>query len=620
MLARVKHGFAVLAVSALAFAQAPGNPVAVPEQLRTPTGGVTLTGGVLQRTFDNNVKYLLDHFAEDDLLYVFRERAGRAKPPGKPFGWDNGGPRVPGSATALFLMGSGNALRWEQNEALRRRMDAVICGIAETRQPNGFMMGYSEEQTAVRENANYVRAWMTHGLIDASIAGNPKALELIRGQLTWFNHCPYLDKVVDRKRGYIPDHWIPYQGMISSTRMYLSPLGQEDDIKLVRERYQEDWWLDQLLANDDRAIYERPEPHCYEITALEAYLDMYRITGEIRYLQAVLNAWQMLREKWQMPGGSWALCERRRYPPKSYLLGVESRTGELCCAVFWVKLNQRLHRLFPENETFVAEIETSIYNAAIGNQIGTTGIAYHTVLDGRKDEPKSPPQGTCCEGQGTRLYASLPEYLYSLSDRGVVVDLYAPSRIEWKQGGETVRLTTSTTFPEGEDVRMALDTTGRAPLRISLRIPGWVSGAVEVQLNGKTVAAGLPGSYVHLDRAWKAGDELALRLPRKFRLRRYEGYDQVAGHSRYALEHGPILLALTGKVNFQQTMRLISDPARLPDWLKPVAENPLHFRILTDRSDWTLREDEGWSPRSFEYMPYYDVPAGQAFTVFPVIE
>ncbi len=265
--------FSLMALIGLALAapsDQPRNPVAIPLQLQTPTRGVRLTGGVLKRVFDNNAKYLLNHFAIDDLLYVFRERAGNSNPPGKPFNWDKGGPQVSGSAAGLFLVGSGNALRWEADPKLRERMNALVAGIAAEKQPNGFIMAYPEKETGLRENANYVRSWITHGLIDAALAGNPDALPLIRGHLDWFNHCEYLSQVVDRNRGYIPEHWIPYQGMISSTRMYLSPLGNEDDLNLILKHYQEDWWLAQLLANDDKAIYDRPESHCYETTAFEA--------------------------------------------------------------------------------------------------------------------------------------------------------------------------------------------------------------------------------------------------------------------------------------------------------------------------------------------------------------
>ena len=598
----------------------PANPVAIPFQLQTPVAGVRLTGGILKQVFDNNINYLLNNFPEDDLLYVFRERAGNPKPPGKPFAWDKGGPRVTGSVAGLFLMGSGNALRWQENQRLRARMNAVVAGIAACRQPDGFIMAYPEKETALRENANYVRSWITHGLVDAAVAGNPEALSLIRGQLDWFNHCQYLGQVVDKNRGYIPDHWIPYQGMISSTRMYLSPLGRMDDLDLILKHYQEDWWLAQLLDNDDRAIYDRPESHCYEITAFEAYLDLYRITGDIKYLQAVMNAWEMLRDKWEMPGGSWSLCERRRYPPKSYQLGLKSRSGELCCAVFWVKLNQRLHLLFPENEAFVGEIEKSIYNAGIGNQIGDTGIGYHTVLDVKKEVPVSPPEGTCCEGQGTRLFASLPEYLYSLSPGGVYVDMYAPSEISWKQAGTEVNLSTVTAFPEAGDVTLKVGAAQPVTFTLSVRIPSWATRAVEIRLNGKPLTAGIPGSYCHLERKWTSGDQVAFGLPMGFRMLRYEGYDQIAGLQRYSLEYGPLLLGLTGKFNIQQTIRILNDPAYPAAWLMPVEGKPLHYQIAIERGYWALREDEAWSPKAFEYMPYYEIPPDQEFTAFPVIQ
>jgi len=615
--------FGALWVASTAWGAAPetaNNPVAIPFQLQTPTRGVKLTGGVLKRTFDNNVEFLLNDFSVDDLLYVFRERAGKQNPPGKPFSWDKGGPRVAGSVAGLFLMGSGNALRWDEERRLREKMDAVIAGIAESKQADGFIMGYPEDKTDFRENANYVRSWITHGLIDASVAGNPQALPLIRGYLDWFNHSGFPAKVADKLHGYSPDHYIPYQGMISSTLMYLSPLGKLDDLNVILKYYQEDWWLDQLLATDDRAIYDRPESHCYEITAFEAYLDLYRITGDMKYLQAVLNAWKMLRDEWEMPGGSWALCEARRYPPKSYLLGAQSRSGEECCAVFWIKLNQRLHLLFPEQEAYVNEIEKSIYNAGIGNQLGGSMICYSTVLEGKKEAPVCPPEGTCCQGQGTRLYGSLPEYLYSLSPKGIYVDLYAPSEISWKQGNTDLKLTTTTAFPEAGDVTIKVDTARRAAFTLSLRIPSWAVKAVEISLNGKPISAGIPGSYCHLEREWEAGDQVSFTLPMGFRMSRYEGYDQIAGYSRYSLEYGPLLMALVGKPNFEHSIHILNDPSQPSAWLKPVASKPLHYQIATDKGYWVLREDEAWSEKSFEYMPYYEVTQDQEFTAFPVIQ
>jgi hypothetical protein len=118
-------------------------------------------------------------------------------------------------------------------------------------------------------------------------------------------------------------------------------------------------------------------------------------------------------------------------------------TGEFCGAMFWLKLNQRFHRLWPDNETFVGEIEREVYNEALTHQAPNgAGIrcarpllcippvpaplltrccspprcSYFSNLNGVKEDPGT--IGTCCEGQGTRLYGSLNEYLFSLSPAG----------------------------------------------------------------------------------------------------------------------------------------------------------------------------------------------------------
>jgi hypothetical protein len=52
-----------------------------------------------------------------------------------------------------------------------------------------------------------------------------------------------------------------------------------------------------------------------------------------------------------------------------YRIAPGTGTGELCCTVFWIKFNQRFHLLYPDNETFVSNIETAAYNAALRNMV-----------------------------------------------------------------------------------------------------------------------------------------------------------------------------------------------------------------------------------------------------------
>ena len=183
--------------------------------------------------------------------------------------------------------------------------------------------------------------------------------------------------------------------------------------------------MQDLAARRTAAIWKTSPtwPHSYEIVAFEAYLDHYRATGERRYLEAMLGAWDLIRENWEHVGGSMAICENQDYPPKCYPLTRKRHAGELCGSVFWIRFNHRLHRLFPDDERYVDEIEKSIYNVCLAGQDPQGhGIHYHLLLEGRKNEGDTFAQGpvpserhTCCEGQGTWLYGNLPEYIFSLT-------------------------------------------------------------------------------------------------------------------------------------------------------------------------------------------------------------
>jgi DUF1680 family protein len=51
-------------------------------------------------------------------------------------------------------------------------------------------------------------------------------------------------------------------------------------------------------------------------------------------------------------------------------------------------------------------------------------------------------------------------------------------------------------------------------MAMRLRVPGWLQAAPNVKLNGKTLnASAAPGSYLTLDREWKAGDKIEMELP-----------------------------------------------------------------------------------------------------------
>lgn len=336
----------------------------------------------------------------------------------------------------------------------------------------------------------------------------------------------------------------------------------------------------------------------------------------------MVGAWDLIHDDWEHVGGSMAICESQwkrdpvtgerklthTYPPRSYYLTKKDHTGETCGSVFWIKFNQRFQQLYPEEEKYTSEIEKSLYNVCLSNQLGATTIRYHAFMEGRKDmadKPHAGPSNTCCEGQGTRLFGSLPEYIYSVAPGGLYVNLFEGSTLRWKHGGQDAALRMTTKFPFEPQVELRMSTA--APLRsvVHVRIPSWAAAEMPLLVNGRQVGVGKPGTYHAIDRTWSDGDTISFTLPMDFRLTSYTGLDQIAGHRRFAIEYGPILLAVAGPLDSDSAVAIVHRPEEVRRWLKPESGRPLHFAIDGDAEH--------------EYLPYWEIDQ-QTFCVFPVID
>ena len=567
---------------------------------KVPLGGIEVGEGLFKKVMEDNAEYLLTAMTLDEMTRHFLSRAGKPAAPlasGRSDQWFN---TLPGSEAGHFLMGAGNSLRWIENPALRKRMNQVVDVIDECKEADGFIMGYPRAEIFKGENGAYVRSWVTHGLIEAGYAGNPKAFPLLRGFYDWFNTSSYLPELL-RRTGQ------GTQGIIPSTRMYFTPVGKPEDLLVVQRYFQENYWMDQLAKREEKAIWLYPydRPHNYLVTGIEPYLDLYRATGVKKYLDAALGGWDLYRDHWEHIGGLISISEGTSlYPPDSNPL---RRGGELCGNVFWVRLNQRFHLLYPKEEKYVTEIEKSIYNTAIANQIGSKGIRYHARLVDHKDGGGTPYfhcMNTCCEGQGTRLFGSLPEYIYSLADDGIYVDLFAASTINFQVGGSFMGLKTTTRFPYDPLVRIEVRTGKPVQAKIRIRIPSWAVTTMPVLVNDKEVMVGEPGTYVTLDRKWSDSDVISFTLPMGFRTTCYRGAESGFNDgAHYALEYGPVLMALTGKVGGQDGVN--ADPKQLSQSLRAVPGKPLHFEVM------------GNDP--LIYQPYWELQ-DEPFTCFPRIQ
>jgi len=144
----------------------------------------------------------------------------------------------------------------------------------------------------------------------------------------------------------------------------------------------------------------------------------------------------------------------------------------------------------------------------------------------------------CCPTNVLRTLAELHGYLYTTDETGLRVHHYAGSTLD--DGQYKVRQETN--YPWDGIVRITIE---KAPPEksINLRVPGWADGA-RVRINSQNIAQTIaPGTYVQLNRRWRAGDEIVLELPLKVRL--MTAHPRVeADRGQVAVMRGPIVYCL----------------------------------------------------------------------------
>ncbi len=568
--------------------------LAVPDKLFTPQHGVRLRDGLWKDVFDNNRAYL-KKLSVDGMLYWFRKKRG-ADAPGQPYTGhfeDN----IKGQTAGLFLMGAGNTLRWTEDAQLRKTLCEIIDCIEAAAEPDGYLLPIDKKEFPTKEYPHYVRIWINYGLTAAALGGHPGALSMLRHWSDWFNRSRELPII-----RYLN---LAFQGIVASTFVYTTPVGVPEDIEVARTYYEEPWRLAQFIFREKDAIHIRkqpgyePHPHGTELESFEGYLDLYRATGAYYYLNAVEGAVELYKRDWQHPGSGIVMCEfATAYPGCNWIRG-DVRYNELCCTSFWIGLHQRLHRLFPDAEAHVAEIEKSLYNVAIANQDGDAGIRYFALLEGRK---QAGGDVHCCCGVGTKIFGSLPEYLYTIAPDTISVDNYAASEIVWRRPLGDVTVTMDADMPASGAVRLTVSADSPQQFVLRVRIPGWCAGSVPVLVNGQPFAVGEPGTYLAIPGVWRDGDIVTFDMPMAFRFAKYAGGDEVDGFARYSFERGPLLYALCGPLDEDGCIRTpFDDPDAFLAALKP--SGGLGYAV-GDMPGHTFR-------------PYYQV-SGESFTAFPL--
>jgi len=177
------------------------------------------------------------------------------------------------------------------------------------------------------------------------------------------------------------------------------------------------------------------------------------------------------------------------------------------------------------------------------------------------------------------------------------VNLFFASEVNWRGKGIVVRQ--ETRFPEEPGSRLIIQTKSPTHFTLNLRIPYWAESA-SLTVNGKHLQPNkrlIPSSYAKIDRTWKNGDRVELKLPMHLHLQTIPDDATLA-----AIMYGPLVLAgelgtdnldpkriysedkfLHGGFPDTVVPELAGDRNALDKWIQPFSatDKPLTFRTVS---------------------------------------
>ncbi|PPG33198.1 beta-L-arabinofuranosidase domain-containing protein [Pseudoclavibacter sp. RFBB5] len=512
----------------------------------------------------NEMLHLADVYPIDRLLAVFRANAGiDTRGAAAPGTWEDFGHPLeeawgeadyPGrehAQTANLLRGhyAGHFLSMlsmayagERAPALLAKVDACVAGLAEVQavlaesgrySHPGFLAAYGEWQFARLESyAPYGEIWAPYytchkimaGLLDAhELAGSTLALEVVTSMGHWVH--ARLERLDPAQRQRMWSLYIAGEfGGMNETMARLSAAADEPAFLETASFFDTKALLDAGVAGDDILTKMHANQH---LPQLVGYLHEFELTGERRYLDAVLGLWDQI-----VPGRMFAhggTGESELWgPPQTVAGNIGQRNAETCATYNLLKIARLLfqHTLDPR---FFDYSERAMLNHILGSRRAVDSDTSPEVTYMFPVHPGAVREydnvGTCCGGTGLENHVKYQDSVFFSAGRELWVTLPTASTLHWREAGLRVQLSSGlpavgelalsfAALPGGAPGAAQAESDELGASAVHIRIPSWVAGPVRLQLNGEPLEVeARPGTFATIRRGFTHGDVISLDLP-----------------------------------------------------------------------------------------------------------
>ncbi|WP_328758981.1 beta-L-arabinofuranosidase domain-containing protein [Streptomyces sp. NBC_00271] len=560
-----------------------------------PLGSVTLLDSAFRANQQRNSAYL--RFVDiDRLLHTFRTNVGLPSSVRPCGGWEGPSVELRGHSTGHLLSGLALAHANTGERALRDKGHRLVAALAECQAASpaaGFGAGYLSafpESFFDRLEAGtgvwapyYTMHKIMAGLVEQHrLTGSGQALDVVLRQAEWVDRRTeplsheQMQRVLETEFGGMNDVLADLHALTGDAK-WLD----------VAERFTHARVFDPLARNEDR------------LAGLHANTQIPKMVGALRlweeglpdrYRTIAENFWQIVTDHHTYVIGGNSNGEGF-HEPDVIAAQLSNNTCENCNSYNMLKLTRLLHFHAPRRTDLLDYYERTLFNQMLGEQDPDAAHGFNIYYTGLgpgafKQQPSfmgTDPAAystdydnfSCDHGTGMETQAKFADTVYSHDRHRLLVNLFIPSQVNWRERNITWRQTTS--FPDRSSTVLTV-TAGRAAHQLLVRIPSWAADA-RATLNGRALPdRPEPGSWLTLDREWRAGDRVEVSLPMRTVIEPTPDDPDVQ-----AVLHGPVVLA--GAYGDRAMPRL---PRLDTGSLRQESQEPLRFTARADGEDISL--------------------------------
>jgi DUF1680 family protein len=484
-------------------------PVARPFDL----AHVRLLPGPFLDAMQVNRRYLMG-LDPDRLLHTFRVTAGlpsHAEPLG---GWESPDCELRGHYTGHYLSSCALLQASLRDPEVKARGDLMVAGLARCQDAlgNGYLSAFPEEEFDRLRAGRPVWApfYTLHkimaGLLDMhTLAGSAQALEVLTRMAAWTARWvqPLSDdqmaRVLEREYGGMNE--VLYNlSAVTGTAWYAD----------LAHRFDHERIFGPLAAGRDelKGLHVNTT-----IPKIIGAARRYELFGEPRYHDVASYFWHEVSTRRAYGTGGTSNGENWNREPGVLSTELSSDTQECCTSYNMLKLTRHLFA-WTADPAAADYYERLLLNGVLGTQHPADGqkLYYVPLASGYWKLFGTPLHDFwCCTGTGCESAAKFGDSIYWHDDRGVWVNLFIPSWVEWVDKG--VRVEQATRFPAEAATTLVVSAVLPTRFALRVRVPAWAAGGA-AKLNGRPLEGfAAPGGYYVVDRVWRNGDRLEVSLP-----------------------------------------------------------------------------------------------------------